>query len=453
MTTGVFTTWNGWRVAEAVDSLGTATSASSSSNEEEEGMEEEVMYWSFEWNRTARPKTNNAELFAFAGMHHIFAEQRSAVNVIQFANETKDLLAFGCADNTISVCTVVSHPAVVATLKGHVGQITDLDWSISNDFLLSASHDRTARLWQARGGLCARVFNLTQAPWCCRFHPLNNNFFAIGAQSEKGNRGCVIVLNTSTGLPVDTVQTNGAVRSLCFDSSGDHLFAGDDKGTVYVLRVAANGALRLLCRNDVGAMPWSLQYKAWFRAGSTACEPLLLACCKDSSAKVFRVEGLASKSSSSSSTGTRRGAAPKTGTLTLMYTAPVPCAVHSVHAKFCPLLATRDSACIVTGGEDTTVTIYAMFAEPGPRQPSTSSSSRSSSRSSRASSEHARGSTAGHSALVPLWATPSKPINRLQGHRDTVTDVSWSYDETLLASCDASGTVIVWKRIKNVVPS
>lgn len=395
------------------------------------------MFWSFEWNRVARPRTNNAELFAFAGMHHIFAEQRSAVNVIQFANETKDLLAFGCADNTISVCTVVSHPAVVATLKGHVGQITDLDWSITNDFLLSASHDRTARLWQARGGLCARVFNLTQAPWCCRFHPLNNNLFAIGAQSEKGNKGCVIVLNTSTGLPVDSVLTNGAVRSLCFDSSGDHLFAGDDKGTVYVLRVAANGGLRLLCRNDVGAMPWSLQYKAWFRAGSTACEPLLLACCKDSSAKVFRVEGLASRSSSSTSSS-RRAAAPKTGSLTLMYTAPVPCAVHSVHAKFCPLLATRDSACIVTGGEDTTVTIYAMFAEPGPRRPS---------------SEHARSNTAGHSALVPLWATPSKPINRLQGHRDTVTDVSWSYDETLLASCDASGTVIVWKRVRNVVPS
>ena len=363
-------------------------------------------------------------------MHHIFAEQKCAVNVIQFANETKDLLAFGCADNTISVCTVVSNPGIIATLKGHVGQITDIDWSISNDFLLSTSHDRTARLWQARCGLCARVFNLTQAPWCCRFHPLNNNLFAIGAQSEKGNKGCVIVYNTSTGLPVDSFVTNGAVRSLCFDSTGDNLFAGDDKGFIYSFRFGTNGSLKLLCKNDIGAMAWSLQFKAWFRAGSTLCEPLLLACCKDSSAKVFRAEGVVSAAAALVRPG-RKSSSVKPGSLTLMYTVPVTSAMHVVRAKFCPLLATRDSACIVVGGEDTTVTIHAMFVEPSDTKSSAPASS-------------------GSNALVPLWSTPGKPINKLQGHRDTVIDVSWCYDESLLASCDASGTVIIWKRVKTV---
>ena len=395
-------------------------------------------------NRQRRKKTNNSELFAFAGMQTIFAEQKCAVNVIQFANETKDLLAFGCADNTINVCTVVSNPAIIATLKGHVGQITDLDWSISNDYLLSASHDRTARLWQARGGLCARVFNLTQAPWCCRFHPLNNNLFAIGAQSEKGNKGCVIVFNTSTGLPVDSCSTNGAVRSLCFTSNGDHLFAGDDKGFVYTFRFLSNGSLKLLYKNDIGAMPWSLQFKAWYRAGSTQCEPLLLSCCKDSSAKVFRVEGVVASAAALSESGRRSSVKP--GSLTLMYTVPVPCAMHLVRAKFCPLLATRDSACIVVGGEDTTVTIHAMFVEPNLSVSGGSTSKDTKKHQKTPSSSGA----SGNSALVPLWSTPGKPINKLQGHRDTVIDVSWCYDESLLASCDASGTVIVWKRVKTV---
>ena len=34
----------------------------------------------------------------------------------------------------------------------------------------------------------------------------------------------------------------------------------------------------------------------------------------------------------------------------------------------------------------------------------------------------------------------------VQGHMAPVVDVSWSYNEALLASCDCDGAVIVWKR-------
>lgn len=120
-----------------------------------------------------------SERFAFAGMHHIFGEQTEAVTVVKFANDTKDLLAFGMRDGAIKVCTVVSLPQVVAVLKGHLGAVTDLDWGITNESILSSSADSTVRLWQARSGLCTRVFSFEDICSSCVFHPLNNNFFIV----------------------------------------------------------------------------------------------------------------------------------------------------------------------------------------------------------------------------------------------------------------------------------
>lgn len=37
-------------------------------------------------------------------------------------------------------------------------------------------------------------------------------------------------------------------------------------------------------------------------------------------------------------------------------------------------------------------------------------------------------------------------VNKLQGHSAPVLDVSFNCDESLLASSDASGMVIVWRR-------
>ena len=85
----------------------------------------------------------------------------------------------------------------------------------------------------------------------------------------------------------------------------------------------------------------------------------------------------------------------------------VPNSKEQIRSQFCPLLL-GDGICVASGSEDMSVYIYDVLRDN------------------------------------PVC------INQLQGHSGIVFDVSWNIDETLLASCDSTGMVILWKRIKNV---
>lgn len=74
-----------------------------------------------------------------------------------------------------------------------------------------------------------------------------------------------------------------------------------------------------------------------------------------------------------------------------------------VRSSFCPIMSFRQGACVVTGSEDQCVNFFDV--------------------------ERSR----------PL-------VNKLQGHSAAVLDVCFNYDESLLASSDAQGMVILWKR-------
>lgn len=87
----------------------------------------------------------------------------------------------------------------------------------------------------------------------------------------------------------------------------------------------------------------------------------------------------------------------------------VPNSSKRVRSCFCPLISLRDGACIVTGGEDMKIRIFDVLR------------------------------------------TDKACVNELMGHSGAVLDVCWNYEETLMGSCDSTGTVILWKRVKILV--
>ena len=63
--------------------------------------------------------------------------------------------------------------------------LLDFDWSITNDFILSASLDCTARVWDPASGQCLRVVNDSHScgVTACRFQPVNNNMLLVSFES------------------------------------------------------------------------------------------------------------------------------------------------------------------------------------------------------------------------------------------------------------------------------
>lgn len=202
----------------------------------------------------------------------------------------------------------------------------------------------------------------------------------------------VRVVNISTGKAArgGAGRLPGRVLALCFDAPGRVLWAGDDCGSVSsFLCDPGTGRLTKASRVLVqaGGSITSLSARAW--ASREAPDPSLLVNACPDRLLLFRVveeEG---------------SGAPA---LRLRRSFPTRHREQPVRSCFCPLMSFRQGACVVTGSEDACV----HFFDVG--------------RAARAT------------------------VNTLQGHGAAVLAVAFNCDESLLASSDAAGTVIVWRR-------
>lgn len=330
--------------------------------------------------------TSIGENYAFSGVHHIFDQHRDSVTMVKFAHNDSGLLACCSLDGSLSICQVADgEPRVLHSLQLHTAGVTGFDWSATNDLLLSCGEDGKVCLWSALSGQCLRSVSDQAGTQVlsCVFHPFNSNWAVLG-----NSRGMVQVLNMSTGhYPKGgTSKVAGQVTSLTFDSTGKTLWAGDDKGTIIsFLFDLGSGGLRKgkRCVVSEGAPITCLSARTW--ASREAPNPTLLVSAGCDALLLYRV-------------------VDKEGGLRLRRKFTVSHKTQPVRSTFCPLMSFRQGACVVSGCEDCSV--WFLDVE----------------RDSR-----------------PL-------INRLQGHAAPVLGVTFNYDESLLATSDASGLVIVWKR-------
>ena len=215
------------------------------------------------------------------------------------------------------------------------------------------------------------------------------------------DRGFLQVLNVSTGkfLSESLVKTNGRVLSMCFDAVSNVLWIGNDNATLYSFLFDVLSSKFILIKQvhlsskNVAITSISSLTMAPSMLGdfSVMKQPMLLLNCSGNALLLFQVKD----------TDLRKQ------NLVLRRRFVVRQKKFRIRSSFCPLtLSRRPGACVVSGSEDGRILFY-------------------------------------DSEKPPAKAC----INELQGHSAPVLDVCFNHDESLLASCDANGIVIIWKRV------
>ncbi|KAI8850219.1 WD40-repeat-containing domain protein [Chytridium lagenaria] len=118
----------------------------------------------------------------------------------------------------------------VVVYKGHNYPVWDVDFSKEGNYFATCSHDRTARLWSTDTINPLRIFvGHNSDVDTVRFHP-NSNYIATGASDGQTrlweiNKGsCVRMLNGQ----------HSPITALCFSPDGHMLATGNEDGTIRV---------------------------------------------------------------------------------------------------------------------------------------------------------------------------------------------------------------------------
>lgn len=76
------------------------------------------------------------------------------------------------------------HPEPYRVLEGHTSDVIDVAWS-KLEFLLSASTDKTVRLWHVRTSDCLQFFRHPDIVTAVEFHPLQDRYYISGCFDRK----------------------------------------------------------------------------------------------------------------------------------------------------------------------------------------------------------------------------------------------------------------------------
>ena len=181
-----------------------------------------------------------AASFSPCGAYLATAGQDAVVRVwdVDLSRGEGDGVAEAAADATspVSPSAVAPPPPLLRprparSYAGHTQDVLDVAWSASL-FLLSASMDKSVRLWHATVPACLRVFRhndfVTSLSWC----PTDDRYFASGSIDGKARVWCI-----PDGRVAAAADVREMVTAAAFSTDGAALGVGTMRGRVRLFNV------------------------------------------------------------------------------------------------------------------------------------------------------------------------------------------------------------------------
>jgi WD40 repeat protein len=123
----------------------------------------------------------------------------------------------------------VFHQKPVKVFRGHTQSILSLNWS-KNNFLISGSMDRTAKLWHVDKEECLHTFQHEDFVTAVKFHPNDDRFFLSG--SLDNNVRLWSILESSVAY-TRNLGSDVLITALVVTPDGEYCIVGGFNGSVF----------------------------------------------------------------------------------------------------------------------------------------------------------------------------------------------------------------------------
>ncbi|KAK9479549.1 WD40-repeat-containing domain protein [Lipomyces japonicus] len=182
-----------------------------------------------------------------------WAGHQGGVTALRFFPRHGHLLLSSGADNKVKLWDCYHDRELLRSFSGHLSTVKDISFTNDGTKFLSASYDRTVKLWDTETGQCISRFSNSGIANCVKFNPDpdKQDQFVIGTSNKK-----IVQYDINSGEVVQEYDHHvGAVNSITFVDENRRFMTTSDDKSIRVWEWQINVPIKFIADPQQHSMP------------------------------------------------------------------------------------------------------------------------------------------------------------------------------------------------------